>query len=79
MYEEASNALIDTFSSSEREVKLSVMLNSGIPGQTGCRHGDGRGGRVSCAIRGLRLDAGNGYGVTGQRHKVTELRQHRHL
>lgn len=44
MYEEAGIALIDTFSSSEREVKLSVVLNSGIPGQTGCLHGDGQGG-----------------------------------
>lgn len=36
---------------------------------------------MSSAIRWMRLDAGNGYGVTGQRHKphkVTGLRQPRH-
>lgn len=41
MDEGAGTALIDTFSSSEREAKPSVVLNSGIPGQTGCLHGDG--------------------------------------
>lgn len=44
MHEGAGTALIDTFSSSERGVKPSVVLKSGIPGQTGCLYGDGQGG-----------------------------------
>lgn len=44
VYKGAGAALIDTFSSSERGVKPSVVLNSSIPGQTGCLHGDGQGG-----------------------------------
>lgn len=36
-------ALIDTFSSSERGVKPSVVLKRGIPGQTDCLYGDGHG------------------------------------
>ncbi len=44
VHEGAGTALIDTFNSSERGVKSWVVLNSGIPGQTGCLHGDGRGG-----------------------------------
>lgn len=69
MYEEVGTALIDTFSSSEREVKPSVVLNSGISGQTGCLHGDGWGGGGALSFLWMRLDAGNGYGVTGQLHK----------
>lgn len=34
--------LIDGFSSSQREVKPLVVLENGIPGQTGCLYGDGR-------------------------------------
>ena len=45
--EGAGTALIDTFSSSERGVKPSVVLNSGIPGQTGCLHSDGQGGGLA--------------------------------
>lgn len=44
VYKVAGTAIIDTFSSSERGVKPSVVLNSGIPGQTDCLHGDGQGG-----------------------------------
>lgn len=44
MHEGAGTALIDTFSSSERGVKPSVVLKSSIPGQTGCLYGDGQGG-----------------------------------
>lgn len=44
MDEWVGTALIATFGSSERSVKPSVVLNSGIPGQTGCLHGDGQGG-----------------------------------
>lgn len=47
MCEGAGTALIDTFSSSERGVKPSVVLNSGIPGQTGCLHSDGQGGGLA--------------------------------
>lgn len=52
MHEGAGTALIDTFSSSERGVKPSVVLKSGIPGQTGCLYGDGQGGGRTLAIRG---------------------------
>lgn len=36
--------LTDAFSSSQRKVKALVVLENGIPGQTGCLYGDGRGG-----------------------------------
>lgn len=36
--------LIDSFSSSQRGVKPSVVLENGIPGQTGCLYGDVLGG-----------------------------------
>lgn len=68
LYEEPGTGLIDTFSSSERKVKPSVVLHSSIPGQTGCLYSDGQGEGERCHWW-MRLDAGNGYGVTGQRHK----------
>lgn len=61
VHEGAGTALIDTFSSSKRGVKPSVVLKSDIPGQTGCLYGDCREG-VEGERRHwwLRLDAGNG-------------------
>lgn len=35
--------LIDAFSSSQRGMKPLVVLENGIPGQTGCLYGDGLG------------------------------------
>lgn len=58
-------ALIDTFSSSERGVKPSVMLKRGIPGQTDCLYGDGHGwgwgGGWRLCHSWMGLDAVNGY------------------
>lgn len=69
MQEGAGTALIDTFNSSKRGVKPSVVLKSDIPGQTGCLYGDCREGVEGERRHSwLRLDAGNGYGVTGQHH-----------
>lgn len=71
--------LIDGFSSSQREVKPLVVLENGIPGQTGCLYGDGlvRGGLKNSVIPGCRLHVGNGYGVTGQHHGPHDTLQRR--
>ena len=67
VHEGTSAALIDTFSSSKRGAKASVVLKSGIPGQTGCLYGDGQGEGELCRLW-TGMDGGNGYGVTSQCH-----------
>lgn len=71
--------LIDAFSSSQRDVKPLVVLENGIPGQTGCLYGDGRGGGVgwgeNSVIPGCRVDVGNGY--RGQQHGPHDTPQQR--
>jgi len=83
----AGTALIDTFSSSERAVKSTVVLNAGIPGQTGCLHGDDWGERrVSCYLwwdwmleMDMEWQVSAVSHITHCSHKVTGLQQLSHL
>lgn len=71
VHEGGGTALIDTFSSSERGVKPSVVLKRGIPGQTDCLYGDGHGwvGGWGGALSFLdETGCWKWIYVTGQRH-----------